>query len=63
MPAGAIQEHDSVSAGGDPASDFLQVQAHGLRRAAGQHESGSFAVIRADRAEDVGRLRSLIVRR
>jgi hypothetical protein len=39
------------------------MQAHGLCGAAGQDESGTLALIRADRAEDVGRLCSLVARR
>src|SRR4051812_30721969 len=40
----------------------IQVQAHGLRIASGQHQGRALALLRADRPEDVDRTRPLIVR-
>src|SRR3954452_4749830 len=40
----------------------IQVQAHGLRVASGQHQGCALALLRADRPEDVDRTRPLIVR-
>src|SRR3954463_7391677 len=40
----------------------IQVQAHGLRVASGQHQGRALALLRADRSEDVDRTRPLILR-
>src|SRR4029450_9357006 len=50
-----------MSAGCDRLCDFLQMQAHALRRAARQNQAGAYAPRRADRAEDVGRGRPLVI--
>src|SRR4029453_17414886 len=47
--------------GCDRLCDLLQMQAHALRRAAGQNQAGAYAPRRADRAEDVGRGRPLVL--
>ena len=52
-----------MSAGRDGLGDLGEVKAHALARAAREHETGSLALRRADGAEDVGRLRSLILGR
>lgn len=48
--------------GRDHLGDLLQMQAHGLRGAARQHERGAFALVRADRPEQIGGLGSLVAR-
>jgi hypothetical protein len=63
MPAGAIQENSRMRARRNGLRDLLQMQFHALGRAAGQDQAGSFALSRTDRAEDIGRGRSLILRR
>ncbi len=47
--------------GRDGLRDLVQVQGHALGRAAGQDQPRSFAVSRADGAEDVGRGGPLIL--
>ena len=47
----------------DHLRDLLQMQAHALGRAAGQNQAGTFASCGADRAEDVGRGRPLVLGR
>jgi len=61
MPSSLIHQHDRVRAGRDGERYFGQVQRHGLGVAEGQDETGTLAVLRADRAKDVGRLRPLIL--
>src|SRR5829696_5705912 len=63
MPAGAIQENSGVRARCNGLRDLLQVQVHALGRAARQDKPRSFAGSRTDRAEDIGRGCSLILRR
>src|SRR3954469_25202795 len=41
---------------------LIQMQAHGLRVASGQHQGCALALLRADRSEDVDRTRPLIMR-
>ena len=59
MPTGLVEEHDRVGAG-DRLRDLGQVQAHGLARAARQHQAGGLALIGADRPEDGSGLGSLV---
>src|SRR5215213_867885 len=61
MPARLVQQDDSVSAGRDRLRDLNEVQGHGLARAAGQDQTGAFAFRRADRSEDVGGGRALVL--
>lgn len=63
MPAGLVEEEDGVSAWRDRLRDLGEVERHRLARAAGEDEPGALAICRADRAEDVGGLRALILRR
>ena len=63
MPAGLIHEQHGVGAGGDRKRDLGEVEVHRLGVAERQDQPRSFALHRADRAEDVGRLGSLVVRR
>ena len=61
MPAGLVEQDDSVSAGGDRLRDLGEVQAHALAGAAGQNKTGTGAFGRTDRPEDVGRRRPLVL--
>src|SRR5512132_1495986 len=63
MPSGLIENHDGMGAGRDLASDHVEMQLHGLTVAARQHKCCAGAVLGTDRAEQIGRLRALIVRR
>ena len=63
MPAGLIQEEKGMSSGRDGLRNLGQVQGHRRGGAARQDEPGSLALSRADRAEDGGRLRPLVLGR
>ena len=63
LPARLVEQDDSVSAGRDRLRDLNEVQGHGLTGAAGQDQTGSLSFSRADRSEDVGRGRALILPR
>ena len=63
VPAGLIHQHDRVSAGSNGQRYLHKMQIHGFGIAEGQDQTGALAQPRADRAEDVGRFRSLILRR
>jgi hypothetical protein len=62
VPAGAVHEDDGVGAAGDGAADLIQMHLHGGDVGARQHEGGANAALRADGAEQVGVLVSLISR-
>jgi len=63
VPAGLIEHQHGVGAGRDALGDFRQVQVHRIGVAFRQDERGALAVLRGDRAEDVGRSRALILGR
>ena len=63
MPAGLIDEENRVCARRDRGGDLGQVQVHRLGVAAGQDEGCTLSVLRADRAEDIGRGGSLVAGR
>jgi hypothetical protein len=63
MPPGLIDDENRVSAGRDGLRDLGQVQVHRLDVAGRQDEGCAFALLRADRAEDVGRGGALVARR
>ena len=54
MPTGLIKQENGVFAGRDSFGDVLKVQVHRLRVAQGQNEARALAVVRTDRAKDVG---------
>ena len=62
VPPGLVEQQCGMTARRDFGRDDRQVQAHRLDVAPGQDQSGYFAVLRADSAEDVGRCRALVVR-
>ena len=61
MPAGLIEEEDSVSAGSDFGCDLIEVKLHSFGIAGWQHEGGAGTAFGADRTEQVARLGPLIV--
>jgi len=61
VPSGLIHQHDGVGTRRDRLRYFSQMQRHGFGIAERQHQTGSLAVLRADRAEDIGRLSPLVV--
>ena len=61
MPPGLIDQQRTVLARAHPCGDLGQVQAHALGVAPRQDQAGRGAGGRADRAEDVGRCRALIL--
>ena len=63
MPSGLVEQENRVAAGIDGCADFLEVLGHGLRVAPGHDEPRAFAFGGTDRAEEVGPLGALIVRR
>src|ERR1700690_681100 len=63
MPTGLIDDQNSMSAGIDGGGDFSEMGIHRLGIAPWQDETDTLALLRTDRAEDVGPLGSLIVRR
>jgi hypothetical protein len=62
VPAGSVEDQDGVRAGIDGAADLGQMRVHGRRGAAGQDDAGALALLGADRPEDVGGSRALILR-
>ena len=62
VPTGLVEHQDGVAAGIDREADLLEMLGHGLGVAPGHDKAGALALGGADRPEDVGPLRSLIVR-
>ena len=60
IPTGLIHQYDSVSARGDGERYFGQMDRHGFGVAEGQHQPRALAVLRTDRAEDIGRFGRLV---
>jgi hypothetical protein len=63
MPPGLIEQQHRVPTQLDYPSDLLQVQGHARGAAKRQNQRRALALARADGAEDVGRCRSLVLRR
>src|SRR5437660_2765434 len=61
MPAGLIEEENSVSARSEFGCDLIEVKLHSFGVAGRQHEGGAGSAVGADRTEQVGRLGPLIV--
>jgi hypothetical protein len=61
VPAGLIEQYDRMRAGSDLGGDFIEMELHALAVAGGQHQGGTGPKFRADRSEQIGRLRALIV--
>ncbi len=62
VPAGLIEDQDGVRAGGYSCSDLVEMKLHGFGVAERENESGASSAFRANRAEQIGRLRALIMR-
>lgn len=62
VPSGLIHQDDRMGARCDGERDLGEVQRYGFGVAEGQDEPGPLTMVRADRAEDVGRFRPLILR-
>jgi hypothetical protein len=63
MPSGLIDEKRGVRAGRDLRGDLGQVEVHRFGVASGHDERCALAVLGTDRAEDIGRGGSLVLRR
>jgi len=63
MPSGLIQQDHRMSARRHRRRDFFEVQRHRLGVAKWQNQASAFSSCRTDRPEQVGRLRSLVMRR
>ena len=63
VPSGLIHQDDGMGPRRDGEGYFGEVQRHGFGVAEGQDEPGSLAKFGADCAEDIGRLRPLVLRR
>ena len=61
MPSSLIHEQNGMGVGGDGLCNFGKVQVHRIGVAKGQDQPSAFALRGADRSEDVGRGRPLIV--
>ena len=61
VPARLIHQHDGVSPRRDGERDFGEMQRHGLGVAERQDQPGTLAKLGADRAEDIGRFRPLVL--
>ena len=60
VPAGLIKDQNGVTPGLDLGTDFGEMGVHGVAVAIGHDHAGGGAGLRADGAEDVGPLGSLI---
>lgn len=63
VPSGLVHQHDRVSSRCDGERYLGKVQGHGLCVAERQDEASALTAFGADRAKDVGRLRSLVLGR
>jgi hypothetical protein len=63
MPSGLIDDQDGMRAGIDGGGDFRQMSIHRLGIAPRQDQTDALALLRTDRAEDIGPFCALIVRR
>jgi len=63
VPASLIDQEDGVGTGRDHLGDLGEMQVHRLGIAGRQDQGRAFALLRADRAEDVGRGGALITGR
>ena len=61
MPARLVHQDEGMGPGCNRLRDLGQVQIHALGGAAGQNQARALAVRRADRTENVGGLRSLVL--
>src|SRR3954451_21295029 len=62
MPARPVHQDEGMRARRDRLGDFVQVQGHALRGAAGENQARALALSRTDGPEDVGRGCPLVLR-
>src|SRR5271157_742796 len=62
MPSGFVEHEDGVATRRNVLGDFIEMQLHRLDVAPGQDQADRLALLRADRAEDVGRGGALVAR-
>ena len=62
VPSGLVEHDDSMGAGSDRSADLLEVCLHCFGIGEGHDEGRALAELGADRPEDVGPLRALVVR-
>jgi len=62
VPSRLVHDEDGVGVIGDVAGYLDQVLVHGMGVTPRHDESGRLALLGADRAEDIGRARALVVR-
>jgi len=62
VPSGLVENEHGMCSGIDGVADFSKVFLHRLGVAIGKDETSTLALLRTDRAEDVGPHRALIVR-
>jgi hypothetical protein len=58
MPSGFVEHEDSMTSWLDVLCDFVQMQLHRLDVAPGQDQADGLALLRANRAKDIGRGRA-----
>ena len=61
MPSGLIEQEHCGGAPSHGGRDLREMQRHGFGIAKGQHQPGALALVRADGAKDIGRLRPLVL--
>ena len=62
MPSGFVEHEDGMTSWLDVLYDFVQMQLHRLDVALGQDQADGLALLRADRAKDIGRGRAQVAR-
>ena len=60
MPSGPVEDENRVSALGDVARDFVEVELHHVRVGIGNRQGRADAARRADRAEQIGVVIALV---
>jgi len=63
MPSGFVEHEDGMTSWLDVLCDFVQMQLHRLDVAPGQDQADGLALLRANRAKDIGRGRAQVARR
>ena len=62
VPPRLVEQHDSVRSGRDAGGGHVEVVLHGLAVATRHHNGRALSQCRTDSTEQIGRLRSLIMR-
>ncbi len=61
VPSGLVDKQRRMSTWGNRICDLGQVEVHGLGVAIRKHQGSALAVVGADRTENIGRCRALVV--